>query len=66
MSSPGKDEFIFFEASKQHLKPKRVHETVKKVGQLTRKEIQEANWDKVWKSKDTRACEASFNDNPAI
>ena len=41
MSPPGKDEFIFCEASKQHLQPDRISDKVKEVGEAIRKEIQE-------------------------
>ena len=42
MSSPGKNELMLCENSKQHLKSKRIDETVKEVGQAIRNEIQEA------------------------
>ena len=51
MFSPGKDEFIFCETSKQHLKPNRIDETVKEVGQAIRKEIQELATRTTYKKK---------------
>lgn len=41
MPSPGKDKLMFFETSKQHLKSRRIDETVKEVGQPIQKQIPE-------------------------